>query len=280
VIALNSKRFRYTLLFLCISGLLASCHLSKKESESQVTSDLNQWVASTLQSFDVQRIQTATFSFRETADRQSMAVEVTQSAVTPSPSPLNSPEELPEEHYIWNIWGHRQFYAIGCEAAAVQDWARYFGVDIHEANFQFQLPVSDNPDYGFVGVVTNPWGQIPPYSYGVHAYPMANLLRSNYGIPARGLKGFSLEQLRAEISANRPVIAWVIGNVVGGVPYEYVDQVGRKVIVAAYQHTVIVTGFTASTIRYMNNGRFYDIPTEVFENSWAVLGNMVVIWEG
>ena len=72
----------------------------------------------------------------------------------------------------------------------------------------------------------------------------------------------------------------MIGNVVGGVPYEYVDQVGRKVIVAAYQHTVIVTGFTASTIRYMNNGRFYDIPTEVFENSWAVLGNMVIIWEG
>lgn len=280
MISLNLKRFRYILLFFCIPVLLASCQVSGKDSVSQVASDVNQWVALTLQSFDAQRTQTAAFSFRETADKQSVAVEVTQSAVTPSPSPWNSSEELPEEHYIWNIWGHRQFYAIGCEAATVQDWAKYFGVDIHEANFQFQLPISDNPDYGFVGVVTDPWGQVPPYSYGVHVYPVANLLRSNYGIPAWGLKGFTLDQLKAEISANRPVIAWVIGNVVGGVPYDYVDQSGRKVVVAAYEHTVIVTGFNESTIRYMNNGRFYDIPTEIFENSWAVLGNMVVIWEG
>lgn len=280
MISLNLKSFRYILLIVYISVVFASCHVSGKDPVAQVTSDLDHRVASTLQSIDVQHTQTAVYGFRETADRQSMAVEVTQSLATPSPSLWNTPEEMPEEHYIWNIWGHRQFYAIGCEAATVQDWARYFAVDILEANFQFQLPVSDNPDYGFVGVVTDPWGQVPPYSYGVHAYPVANLLRSKYGMPARGLKDFTLEQLKAEISANQPVIAWVIGNVVGGVPYEYVDQLDRKVVVAAYEHTVIITGFTSSTIRYMNNGRFYDIPTEIFENSWAVLGNMVVIWEG
>ena len=33
------------------------------------------------------------------------------------------------------------------------------------------------------------------------------------------------------------------------------------------------------TIRYMNNGKFYDIPSKNFENSWQVLGNMVVYLE-
>jgi hypothetical protein len=34
----------------------------------------------------------------------------------------------------------------------------------------------------------------------------------------------------------------VIGNMVGGVPYEYTDQHGNQTIVAAYEHVVIVTG--------------------------------------
>jgi uncharacterized protein YvpB len=90
------------------------------------------------------------------------------------------------------------------------------------------------------------------------------------------VKGFTLEQLKAEIAANRPVIAWVIGNCVGGVPYEYTDSQGNTTTVAAYEHVVIVTGYTNETIRYMNNGKFYDIPNEYFINSWSVLGNMVV----
>lgn len=207
------------------------------------------------------------------------AVEVLQPAMQVTTTPHQKNNALPEEYYIWNIWGHRQYFDIGCEASAVRDWAGYFGVEIHESNFQFQLPASDNPDFGFVGSVTDPWGQVPPYSYGVHAYPVANLLRSAYGMNARGIKHFTIEQLKQEIAANRPVIAWVIGNVVGGIPYLYTDKEGRQVIVAAYEHVVIVTGYSREKIRYMNNGRFYEIPLETFTNSWKVLENMVVVLE-
>ena len=62
---------------------------------------------------------------------------------------------------------------------------------MNESQFQFQLPISDNPDYGFVGLVTDPWGQVPPYSYGVHAFPVANLLRSSYGMKAKAIKNTS-----------------------------------------------------------------------------------------
>jgi len=46
--------------------------------------------------------------------------------------------------------------------------------------------------------------------------------------------------------------------------------------VAAYEHVIIVTGYAETSLRYLNNGHFYDIPTDVFLNSWGVLGNQVV----
>jgi len=127
-----------------------------------------------------------------------------------------------------------------------------------------------------VGDINGPWGQVPPYAYGVYAGPVADLLNS-YGVPARAYKNYTLEQLKAKIARDIPVIAWVIGNVVGGVPTQYTDTSGRTAIVAAYEHVSIVTGYSQDRIRYMNEGMFYEIPTSVFLNSWGVLGNMVVV---
>jgi len=200
---------------------------------------------------------------------------------TPSPVPtMNSTSfqntALPEEHYIMDISGHKQYFSLGCEASAAVDVAQYFGLTINEFEFQFRLPLSDNPDLGFVGSVNGPWGQIPPYAYGVHAGPVADLL-TDYGLSAEGIKHFTLDQIKSEIVNGRPVIAWVIGNVVGGVPYEYTDKDGSKVVVAAYEHVIIITGFNKLKIRYMSNGNFYDTPYETFLNSWGILGNMAVI---
>jgi uncharacterized protein YvpB len=149
-------------------------------------------------------------------------------------------------------------------------------VEVNEFHFQVRLPLSDNPDLGFVGDVTGPWGQVPPYAYGVHAGPVAEVLREHYGMNAVGMKGFTLQELKEQIAANKPVITWVIGNVTWSEPYEYTDKQGNQVITAPYEHVVIVTGYNETHIRYMNNGKFYDIQTEYFERSWSVLGNMVV----
>ena len=202
---------------------------------------------------------------------------VPPTATLPAPSATPTPTQ-PAEHYIRTISGHRQYFSLGCEAAVAKDWANYFGYDFNEFEFQYKLPLSDNPDLGFVGDVNAPWGQVPPYGYGVHAGPVADLLNA-YGIPAKAYKGYTLEQIKASVAQDQPVITWVIGNVVGGVPYEYTDSQGNKIIVAAYEHVVIVTGYSPTHIRYMTNGRFIDTPTEVFLNSWGVLGNMVVAVE-
>ena len=211
------------------------------------------------------------------------SVEVTQRVGVPS-GEQNSTDSarggsgasIPESYYIWNIWGHPLQKKQHSKLAWNSNWADYFGVTVSEFNFQLRLPFSDNPDTGFVGSVNGPWGQVPPYAYGVHAAPIAAVLQEYYGMNAAGVKGFTIEQIKQEIASDQPVIAWVIGNCVGGVPYEYIDKDGNNVLVAAYEHVVILTGYNEETIRYMNNGKFYDIPYTNFENTWSVLENMVV----
>ena len=181
---------------------------------------------------------------------------------------------IPESAYL-KIAAHPKYYYLGCEAAAAVDLAGYYDVSIYQADFQQKLPLSDNPELGFVGDVNGPWGQIPPYAYGVHAAPVAALLQQ-YGVDVEGGKGYTLEQVKEKIAAGNPVIAWVIGNMVGGVPAEYKDSKGNTTIVAAYEHVVILTGYDKDSIRYVNNGNFFEVPYKVFLNSWGVLGNMAV----
>jgi len=165
---------------------------------------------------------------------------------------------------------------LDCESAAAVDWASYLGKTIDEYEFQHGLPISDNPNIGFVGYSTGPWGQVPPYAYGVHAGPIADRLQQ-YGLNAVAVKGTTLDQVKRELVAGRPVIAWVIGNCVGGIPYEYTDKQGNKVTVAAYEHVIILYGFDGDNLYYFNAGKRYIIPSAVFQNSWGVLGNMVIV---
>ena len=200
-------------------------------------------------------------------------------ASSPEPSQWPSEadtEEIPEFFYITGFDSHPQWFSIGCEASAAVDWAKYFGVLINEREFQELLPVSDNPDSGFVGDVNGVWGLVPPDDYGVHAEPVADLLRW-YGLNAVAVRGLSLDEVKASIAHEKPVIAWVIGNVTYGKPVEYTDSQGNVTIVAAYEHVVILTGYNAESIRYENNGATYDVSNRLFMESWGVLGNMAII---
>lgn len=216
-----------------------------------------------------------TLAHRPTATPQPTAA----ASPSPQPSPTTTETALPLSASIANISGHSQTYELGCEASAAVDWAGYFDVLIYESTFQFALPLSDNPELGFVGnVTTDGWGQIPPYAYGVHAQPIAALLRE-YGLPALAVTNLSLQDVKAELAEGHPLIAWVIGNMVYSEPYIYIDQAGNAVTVAPFEHVVILTGYDDSNIFYMNNGKFFSVPTQVFLTSWSVLGNMAVIYD-
>ncbi len=196
---------------------------------------------------------------------------------TPTPTP--PPGEIPGQSILNGISGKDQKYNLDCESRSAVDWAGYFGVSIGEDQFFNGLPEADNPDAGFVGNVNGLWGQIPPEDYGVHAEPIAARLR-DLGLDAYARRPLKWDALRAEIAAGRPVIVWIIGASAGGLqngsPVIYTPSDGQHTLVAAYEHTVVVTGYTDSLVYYLNGDQVYTISVEKFLDSWSALGNMAV----
>lgn len=227
-----------------------------------------------------------------TADPAAPSLKPTRKA-TPLPtrlSPTRSPADgtftvstaaptstPPDEARISPIFGEHQSLPLSCEARAAADWANFFSVPIQEIEFQNRLPLSDDPDLGFVGDPNDVWGNIPPRAYGVHAGPVAALLRQ-YGLPAEARRYMTLDELKNEIAHGRPVIVWVVGHIVAGTPQVYTSQAGRQVTVAAQEHALIVTGYSRE-VMYVQDGAYqYARATQHFINSWGALGNMAVIY--
>ena len=182
----------------------------------------------------------------------------------------------PPDAHIPGLSGQPQSLPLDCEARSAVDWAAYFGVQIDELAFFHRLPQSDNPDKGFVGQGQGLWGQIPPNSYGVHAEPVAALLRT-YGLDAQAVRDLPLDALRWEIASGRPVIVWVVGQVKAGTPMPYTASDGDSTIVAPGEHTVMVIGYNERVVEVLDGARVYPRRWRDFERSWAVLGNMAII---
>lgn len=210
-----------------------------------------------------------------------LAAQISKNPAPPTPEPPSP--ELPLQKIIYGVSGKPQSLPLDCESRSAVDWAKYFGKNIDELSFFHKLPHSDNPDKGFVGPVTGTWGQIPPKPYGVHAEPVAQVLR-DYGLPAKARRPLSWDELRAEIAAGRPVIVWIIGSIslpgslMNGAPEYYTSEDGLHTVVSRYEHTVVVTGYTSSYVYYLNGGQIYQINSDKFLDSWSALGNMAITW--
>jgi len=190
----------------------------------------------------------------------------------PPPPP---PPDLPSSAILSGVTGQAQTLSLDCESRSAVDWARYMGVNIDELDFFHLLPHSDNPDKGFAGNVYGAWGQIPPDDYGVHAEPVAVVLR-DHGLEAYAHRPLSWDDLRAEIAAGKPVIVWINGSVDNGIPVYYTPSDGLHTIVARYEHTVVVTGYNASSVYYLNGATIYTRTINQFLDSWSSLGNMAI----
>lgn len=189
-----------------------------------------------------------------------------------------SAQNLPEEAYVCCIDGHPQTYELSCEARSAVDWAGYFGVTIAEYDFMQALPASDNPEMGFVGEWRGVWGSIPPNAYGVHPPPVAKTLRE-FGVQAQAADNLTWDDLRQEIAVGRPVIVWVIAQMWAGTSLDYRSQDGAIVTVAPFEHTMILTGYSPTTVEVVDalTGRTLTFPLADFLESWSVLGRRAVL---
>jgi uncharacterized protein YvpB len=202
----------------------------------------------------------------------------------PTHTPYNEPGIIrfpPGAAVIQGIYGHNQLYSLDCEARSAVDLAAFFGVHIDEIDFLAKLPKSDDPNEGFVGDYDDPIGQIPPDSYGVHANPIARLLR-NYGLDASARMSMTFDDLKIEITSGRPVMAWVIGQTEPGIPLSYTPSNGNRTTVAHNEHTVLVIGFDHGYVLLLDptGNLAYWRTIDGFMDSWRVLGYMAVTVNG
>jgi subtilisin-like proprotein convertase family protein/uncharacterized protein YvpB len=227
------------------------------------------------------RLNVSDHYINDTGTLNHWCLETQLSDVMPAPTPTPTPVNLPSSASVSGMSGQDQQLKLDCESRSAVDWAKHFGSNIDEIDFLNHLPRADDPEAGFVGNPNGNWGNIPPNDYGVHALPIATLL-NDYGLTATSYKSLTWNDLKAEIASGYPVIVWIIGdnfrNIVNGTPHFYTSpSSGNTTIVAPYEHTVILVGYSPSTVTVLNGVRFMDVSLTQFLNSWSVLDFMAVL---
>lgn len=209
---------------------------------------------------------------------------------TPPESPAAAPtaekeaeepeiNEIPLTASISGLYGTPQLYTLDCESQAAVDFARFFGVSINEQEFISKLPYSDDPDEGFVGTINGAMGQLPPSDYGVHAKPIAKLLR-DYGLNAKAVRGWDLDKIRKEIALGHPVIVWIVNMPFDIESMDYTASNGNTTRVARYEHTWIITGYNMNVFTVVDSEWTYNVKISTLQNRWDALGNQAVVYRG
>ncbi len=202
--------------------------------------------------------------------------EIPKPTQQPTPIPETNDESLPASASISGIFGSPQLYTLDCEAQSAVDWARFFGVSISELEFIDRLPHSDDPTQGFVGDINGAMGRLPPDDYGVHAGPVAELLRE-YGLNAHAVSGWDIQAIKKEIAEGRPVIVWTVNLPFAVETSQYTASNGNTTTVARYEHTWIITGYNTSTFTVVDSEWTYNVKTSTLIERWNALGNQAII---
>lgn len=217
----------------------------------------------------------------DTGSLQNWCLEITSGDPSVTPTPTPAPVSLPASASVSGVTGQNQALSLDCESRTAVDWAKFFGVTIPELEFFNRLPHSDNPEKGFVGNVNGAWGKIPPDDYGVHAAPVAALLR-DYGLTARADHSLRWDDIRSEIASGNPVMVWITGSTYAGrypsgAPQFYTSISDQNfTMVANYEHTVIVTGYNSTTVYIRDGASTYTRSLVEFLDSWSALRNMAI----
>ena len=189
--------------------------------------------------------------------------------------------EHPPSAIVEGVIGHPQKHNLSCESRSATDLAAFWGVMFAEDDFFRRLPKSDNPHRGFLGDVNLPPGSMPPAGYGVYAGPIAANLRS-FGLGAQAHQEWSMDGLKAELAAGRPVIVWATYDMQLPGVETWVSSDGVTSVVVKWQHTFIAVGYDDTS----DEGDLYLVDAydgvrkvfsyKAFDLAWDQLGRMAV----
>jgi uncharacterized protein YvpB len=183
---------------------------------------------------------------------------------------------VPASYRISGVPVYIQSRNLSCEYAAAKMVTAYWGRIVTESQFIRNIPVRNNPHFGFRGNI-NGWGG-GTRDYGIYSEPIANYL-DTLGFYTNAFYG-NVAMLKAEIARGRPVIVWVTYGLQYSRPIRTVQD-GAPVKLIPGEHTVVVTGYDQTGV-YVN-GPAEGVRTKFswvsFQRSWSYFDNMALsIW--
>lgn len=184
-------------------------------------------------------------------------------------------ETAPQSHVIAGMPAIGQWWNLSCEYAATSAATAYYGKTISQATFADDIGYDPNPNIGFRGRLAGPWGGIT--DYGIYPTPILKVLME---------RGFSrsypfqanTDLLRAAISADHPVVVWIVGTF-GSAPRYEEERDGARYLLVPYEHAVTAYGYSESGIMLMDPaiGGYRTVTWPTFLSAWMQLDGMALV---
>jgi uncharacterized protein YvpB len=185
-----------------------------------------------------------------------------------------SPPPLPPSHVIQNFPLMGQWWNLSCEYAATSAATTYYQKTVTQDTFVNQIGYDANPNKGFRGDLSGPWGGT--WHYGVYARPILSVLMQQ-GFTHSYIFHADPMLLRDAISNDHPVVVWITGTY-SSMPHYQVESDGEQFLLVPYEHAVTVYGYNEQGVSIMDPAypAYYDVSWSVFLDAWSQLDGLAL----
>lgn len=185
-----------------------------------------------------------------------------------------APPVAPQSHVMDHFPLTGQWWNLSCEYAATSAATAFFSKTISQDAFVQMIPFDANPNKGFRGNLSGPWGGT--WDYGIYPQPILAVLLEN-GFPHSYMFKADPMLLRDAISHDRPVVVWINGTW-GSAPQYEEESDGEQYILVPYEHAVTVYGYNESSVYIMDPAypAYYTVSWGSFMSTWSQLDGMAL----
>lgn len=191
-------------------------------------------------------------------------------------APLADVRAATGEHILLGVPATEQAWALSCEYAATSAATAYYGTAITQWRLRVSVGTDENPHKGFRGSITGTWGGTK--DYGVYAEPIAAVLRERGFAHSYVFYG-GADNLRAEIGAGHPVVAWITGTWQPSSRYVLYDAAGDRYSLIPDEHAVTVYGYDDAGVWVMDPAHAdkSHVSWQTFLTAWNQIDGMALV---
>lgn len=184
-------------------------------------------------------------------------------------------DPVPATYVIDGMPAMGQWWNLSCEYAATSAATAFYGKTITQQTFVDDIGFDANPNIGFRGRLSGPWGGIN--DYGIYPAPILKDLIAHGFAHSYSFRA-NADMLRSAISKDHPVVVWIVGTF-GTAPRYDEQEDGEQYVLVPYEHAVTAYGYNESSIMLMDPaiGGYRTIAWATFTTAWTSLDGMALV---